>query len=70
MAELQPCYIGSEKGESGHKTSLTKTIGFEEILNLDDSEEAFVTTIFTSTLYSMNHFKGYAVIHFKITKGL
>jgi len=38
MAELQPCYIGSEKGESCHKTSLTKSIGFKEILDLDDSE--------------------------------
>jgi len=38
MAEFQPCYIGSEKGESCHKTSLTKSIGFKEILDLDDSE--------------------------------
>ena len=38
MAAFQPCFIGSENGESFHKTSLTKSTGFKEIIDLHHSE--------------------------------
>ena len=38
MAGFPPCYIGTEKRECCHKTSLTKNMGLKDIHDLDDAD--------------------------------
>ena len=65
MAEFQLCFVGTEKGESCHKTSLTKSIGPKEILDLDDSETELLLLRagckFTNVSICHHHFYFYLV---------